>query len=122
MIYYIPAISGAILIFLLSTLIGAKVPLPDSMPIAPDKLGHLLAYLVLTLALGWGLFKNKRLTTRNTWLMLLGITTYGMALESIQFIFFPDRYFEWWDMLANLVGVLLAVVIIFFQIKSRQNE
>lgn len=117
MIYYLPAISVIISIFLLSTLFGAKVPLPDTVPIGPDKIGHLMAYLVLTLSIGWGLLKNKKLTSRNTWLTLVAASTYGIALEFIQFSFFPNRYFEWWDMLANLVGALIAISIIFFSNK-----
>lgn len=117
MIYYLPAFGISIVIFLLSTLVGAKVPLPNSIPIGPDKLGHLMAYLVLTLSIAWGLFKNKKLTTRNIWLTLSATATYGIVLEIVQFNFFPNRYFEWWDMLANLVGALIAIGLIFFSNK-----
>lgn len=117
MIYYLPAIGVFILILLLSTIFGAKVPLPDVISIGPDKIGHLMAYLVLTLSVAWGLYKNKKLTSRNTWMIFLAAAAYGITLEWVQFTFFPSRYFEWWDMLANLIGALIAISIIFFSNK-----
>lgn len=117
MIYYLPAVGVFISIFLLSTIFGAKVPLPDIISIGPDKIGHLMAYLVFTLSIAWGLDKNKKLTSRNTWLAFLAAATYGITLEWVQYTFFPNRYFDWWDMLANSVGALIAIGIIFFSNK-----
>ena len=121
MIYYFPAFCIAVVIFLLSTVFGAKVPNPIPELISPDKLGHLLAYFFLTASLLWGLAKNKLLSKRLIWLAIGACATYGIVLEFTQFAFFPDRYFEWWDMLANLVGALLAKFIIRLINKSSQN-
>lgn len=120
MIYYIPALLVAIVIFLLSTFLGAKVPSPMPDTLAPDKLGHFLAYFTLTWLALWAMIRNDQYQEKRAWLLIGGIALYGISLEIVQFGFFPGRYFEWWDMLANLVGVLIAKGINFFN-KSRHN-
>ena len=121
MIYYIPAFCIAVAIFLLSTVFGAKVPNPIPELISPDKLGHLVAYFGLATSLLWGLDQNKRLNKRSRNIAILACALYGIGLEIVQYAFFPDRYFEWWDMLANLVGAILATLIIHLLNKSSQN-
>lgn len=120
MIYYIPAILLGVVIFLLSTFMGVKTPNPMPDVLAPDKLGHFLAYFVLTWLALWGLARNDHHKNGRVWLLVCLIALYGIALEIIQFRFFPGRYFEWWDMLANLVGTFIAIGINFLN-KSRHN-
>jgi len=120
MIYYIPAILVGIVIFLLSTFLGAQAPNPMPDVLATDKIGHFLAYFVLTSLALWAMVRNGQYQNKRAWLLVGGIALYGIVLEIVQFGFFPGRYFEWWDMLANLVGALIAKGINFFN-KSRHN-
>ena len=89
--------------------------------ISPDKLGHLLAYFVLSVSFLWAFAQTKQLNRRLAFWVVITCASYGIVLEFVQFAFFPERYFEWWDMLANLVGALLAILIIRFINKSSQN-
>ena len=119
--YFLPGSIVAIIIFLLSTVFGAKVPNPMPELISPDKLGHLLAYFVLSVSFLWAFAQTKQLNRRLAFWVVITCASYGIVLEFVQFAFFPERYFEWWDMLANLVGALLAILIIRFINKSSQN-
>lgn len=92
--------------------------MPDVL--APDKIGHFAAYFMLTWLALWALSRNQKYQNKRAWLVVVLIAAYGIALEIVQFSFFPGRYFEWWDMLANLVGIIFAKGINFFN-KSRHN-
>jgi len=120
MIYYLPAILVGITIFLLSTYWGVSAPMPMPDQLAPDKIGHFLAYFIWTHLTLWAMKRNGNYRSDKAWLLVAAIACYGIALEMLQYYFFPGRYFEWWDMLANLVGALMAKTIIFFN-KSRHN-
>jgi len=67
-----------------------------------DKLEHVLAYFIL---MGWFAQIYHQLRTR-LWIAI-SLIALGVAIEILQPILAP-RYFEWWDMLADTVGVLLA--------------
>lgn len=36
---------------------------------------------------------------------------YGISLEVIQYLFFPGRYFELGDVIANIFGILVAIFL-----------
>ncbi|MCC7505318.1 MAG: VanZ family protein [Saprospiraceae bacterium] len=86
-----------------------SVQLPKFDLLAPDKLGHALAYGVL----GWlslrGLrLYQGRLTTLAAALMSAAAAGYGVLMEFVQAAFIPGRFFELDDMLANAIGALAA--------------
>lgn len=69
---------------------------------ASDKVSHLLAYLVLT---GWFLQLYVRPASRL--LVVLLCVIMGVALEFVQG-WGGQRHFDYFDMLANTLGALLA--------------
>ena len=75
-----------------------------------DKIGHLIAYATLTGALLWGLWKEKKHVNQQMiiWAFVT-CTLYGISLEIVQYSFFPNRYFEVLDILANIIGSLAGV-------------
>ena len=95
-------------IFSLSTV--GSVQLPESL-ISPDKIGHFIAYCVLTILVLLGLWKSNQLSSRTMILAIIISSGYGALLEVIQFSFFPDRYFELWDAFANIVGAVAGYYI-----------
>ena len=112
MIYYIPAIIIATIILLLSTVLGAQAPNPIPELISPDKIGHFLAYGGLALAALWGYARVKRqYKPSNIWWIIGFVVVYGVVLELVQYGFFPNRYFEWGDMIANSLGALSATLV-----------
>lgn len=110
-IYLIPAFLWSIAIFLLS--IGDGVQLPES-GIALDKVGHFAAYFVLNVLVVWGFWKSNEISWRGfLWISFASIF-YGFGLEVVQLLFFPHRYFELWDILANIIGVFVSLPVFYF--------
>lgn len=103
--YRILAVIWALIIFRLSTMSGAQLPKLEWM-MTPDKFGHAFVYAVLTILLILALqpINKKKLLIAATL-----ATAYGISMEIIQYTFFPGRYFEFNDILANILGVLLAL-------------
>jgi VanZ family protein len=86
-----------------------------------DKVIHaamygLLAFLVMKAALrqysSWYLRYNAVKVTA------IGVTAYGALIELYQELLLTDRYGDWMDVLANLIGTILGICIfriIFFE-------
>ena len=71
-----------------------------------DKLGHLIAYFVLSLS--W-FFANKG---RFKWpLVATLLILYGIILEVLQEILTTHRQADLYDILANSTGVILAAIL-----------
>ena len=109
--YYLPAAVCACLIFYLSTRASVSIPFSWSDILAGDKIGHAIAYGSLTLAVLWGLRKDRGLSTSRgfNWVVVV-CSAYGILLEVIQYSFFPNRYFEVLDILANIIGSLIGLI------------
>lgn len=65
---------------------------------------HVFGYFVLT-ALAFRAFEKKRF-----WLYLVGIVLAGVLFEAVQYAL-PARTFNVYDVVANVAGVMLFVVI-----------
>lgn len=102
---YLPVIIWAVAILALS--ISSGIQLPDT-GISTDKLGHLAAYGLLNWLTLRALQKTGKLTAKTIWLSLFMVSAYGILLEIVQWAFFPHRFFEVWDMIANIAGVVLS--------------
>ncbi len=80
----------------------------------PDKFGHAAVYGIFTLLL----FKSGQFffeTTRKNSFFAAGIAIlYGIGMELVQYAFFPHRYFEYLDIVANIIGVLIALRLIYY--------
>lgn len=115
--YFLPAIIWALTVLFLSTF-GDVTP-PDLLKdvITPDKLGHAAAYCVLAFSLTWGFFKNGNTRNRAILRSVLMSIGYGVLMEIIQYSFFPNRYFEVWDIVANIIGCLVSILVSYFVIK-----
>jgi VanZ family protein len=78
-----------------------------------DKLQHLLAYLVLAVALGlWfppGHWQFHRLRTL---LVIVFITSAYGVIDEIHQYFVPGRYCSVWDWIADTLGAALGTLII----------
>ncbi len=108
---FLPSILWALLILGLS--ISPSIQMPETV-IAPDKLGHLVAYGILTWLIIKALEKNKKLSSKTANLTVLTVSMYGIALEIVQWAFFPNRFFEVWDMVANFSGAVLSYLVFTF--------
>jgi len=107
---YWPALFWMLIITYLS--VNPGVPLPRLQLISSDKIGHAAAYAVLAGWLIWGLARAQKRNANKQELLIIGCISagYGALMEWVQGTFFPHRFFEFDDMLANTVGVLLAIL------------
>ena len=106
---YLPAIGWSAIILLMST--RATISLPESWGdiLAPDKFGHAVVYGIQT----WLLLKafhKKAIGKPVIWALIISIA-YGMLMEVIQYAFFPNRFFEVFDIIANISGSLIGLFI-----------
>lgn len=115
---FYPPILWALFIFILS--VGPGVNLPDTIDISPDKLAHAFVYGVLVW-LFLIIFRNRQTLTKNViWLTIIGCSLYGLSLEVVQKTFFPHRYFELSDAIANAIGAIIGYLIFYY--KNRKTK
>lgn len=104
--YYIPAILWGFLTLYVSTIGGVNLPPSWLDYISPDKIGHLVFYAIFCILILIGHTKNRTLPLKREGVnMALVITiVFGIGMEWMQYTFFPGRYFEVPDMIANIIG------------------
>ncbi|MBL7776479.1 MAG: VanZ family protein, partial [Saprospiraceae bacterium] len=98
----LPAAVWLAVITLLSTKGGVQMPSFDLFQL--DKLAHAGAYALLVglclLGLHW--YRLLEQAPQHTGLFIfLAASGYGALMEVVQLVFFPNRHFEFDDMLAN---------------------
>jgi VanZ family protein len=100
---FLPAIIWSVAILALSS--GPSMQLPSDMWELEglDKIGHFAAYAVLSFLLLAGFHRSGK---SHPLLAILVSVFFGLAMEIMQYAFFPHRYFEWGDVLANTLGTL----------------
>jgi len=101
------AIAWTLSIFILSAIPGKDLPHVDFFQ--SDKLIHAIIYGCMTFLWAKGF---KSMQTGLLWAILFS-TFFGMSMEWMQENFFVDRYFDWMDVLANEIGVIL--IPLFFR-------
>ena len=97
-----------------------KVPeLPDNFErlLSRDKLAHAGVYFVFTGLLGWAFHRRGALSWRSAALSAGIAALYGLGLEGIQYTFFPHRFFELWDIIANIIGSVAGLFALKFFLK-----
>jgi len=115
---YLPAALWLAVITILSTSPG--VPMPKFNLFSTDKLGHAAAYALLTWLLfkGFNAAKNRTATWKEAIVIFCLAAGYGALMEFVQGTFFPYRFFEVDDMLANGFGA--AVVTLYLVMRDER--
>ncbi|MCC6722863.1 MAG: VanZ family protein [Saprospiraceae bacterium] len=116
---YLPAILWALVILGLS--ISPTVQLPETI-LAPDKIGHLVVYGVLNWLVLRALHTTDSFSVGRALWSLLVVSLYGVALEFVQWAFFPNRFFEVWDMVANATGAVLSYFLFKVVVLNRSAK
>jgi VanZ family protein len=78
-----------------------------------DKANHALAFVVLT-------FSARFAFPRAFWPSVLGMAGFGFAIEVVQF-FLPSRNSEWYDLLADCVGVAIGAGLAALLLKQEDR-
>jgi VanZ family protein len=92
---------------------------PKIMPdlLEPDKLAHAAAYCMLATLVTWGFVRNGQHFWQAAVTSVFLSAGYGVLMEIVQYNFFPNRYFEVWDIVANIIGCLVSILVSYFVIK-----
>ena len=119
--YFFPSVIWGLIILYLSC--GNSVQLPPSFWdfLAIDKIGHFIFYGIFSFLIAYGFFKRKNKMSRKerNWSWIIS-SLYGMGMEILQFSLFPNRYFEILDIIANISGSLIGILIFkFIFLKTR---
>jgi len=74
-----------------------------------DKVAHLVAYALLSFLVMYAL--NRNLEKKNWIWIMLACIIYGIILECLQYVFFTGRHFEILDIIANIIGCILGILV-----------
>ena len=108
-------------LFILALSIGPGANFPEMNLFEPDKLAHLFVYGVLVY-LALRAYKSvKELSLRIIIVIISSSALYGLLLEIVQKTFFPHRFFEWGDVIANTVGSILGWIIFSYFNKRKSS-
>lgn len=75
------------------------------------------AYFVMAALLLWGFHRTIGISPATMTVAILASSLYGIGMEFIQYAFFPNRFFEVLDIIANIIGSVLGVFGLNFLIK-----
>jgi VanZ family protein len=90
-----------------------------------DKMVHLGFFFILTILLFFGKIQNQRsygFSIATIFKIIFFTFTIGASIEVIQYLFFPYRSAEWWDLGADMLGVMMGVFSYILLHKSNYNE
>ena len=99
-----------LLVSYLSLVNASEIPYFESMSFISDKFVHSLIYFYLAIL---GILSKYRL---NDLKLVVLIFLFGAFIELIH-NYHPHRFFEFFDLLANLIGVTIAFLV--FRVKNK---
>lgn len=108
--FKIITILWASIILVLSFLPGSSFPEVEFW--SPDKIVHVFIYLVLCTFLGIAIFQTQgKISQRAFILNIIVCISFGCGIEIFQPIL-TDRYYEFYDIVANSVGTIIGSMIV----------
>jgi glycopeptide antibiotics resistance protein len=107
---YIPLGIYWVVLFILTTLPSSAMPSLGGV----DKLEHFLAYTILGFMIGLAAHFQAifHLNSRNRFLVVFSVTFTYAVLDELHQIPIKGRYFDWWDLFANFVGILIGLMVL----------
>jgi len=75
-----------------------------------DKFYHLVAYLILSVLWCYYVLLTKNKNLKN--IVFFALLVVAVVLEYIQDKVNPNRFFDLYDMLANVLGVILGILVV----------
>ena len=102
-----------LLIFVFSTVLKPNISIEKNIlfPHA-DKLAHFVMYFILQLLLMYQ-YEN-RICKRKELKIFISVCTYGILLEVFQHLFLADRFYEIFDIIANITGAFSGMLFFHF--------
>ena len=114
-----------VIVYALALTIGSLIHLgniPDLGFDFDDKIYHFVAYFIFTfLVYNYGVSKE---ITNSIGKSAILVIVYGIIIEVLQSILTSYRTFDFYDAIANALGVILAVVVLMYidKLKLKINE
>jgi len=105
------SIGWAIVVLGLSVIPGISLPSTWIDIIAPDKLAHMIVYGLFSFLLMYEAVDSGHQKQKTLILAIFISSIWGILMEAIQYSFFPDRYFEILDIIANIIGSIIGAFI-----------
>jgi VanZ family protein len=111
---YLPLFVWVIVITILSTMPGIQLPNFDLFSV--DKLAHAFMYGTFVWLASWGFKRNtgRKPDFKEGFYIFLAAAGYGVFMEWVQGTFFPGRFCELDDMIANTFGAVVIWGILAF--------
>lgn len=108
---YIPLGLYWLLIFILTSIPSQSMPKVFG---GVDKLKHFGAYFVLAFLLNFALLIQEKFSilSKKSLLFTLLITSFYGLFDEVHQIFIPGRYFDWWDLVADVIGSLIGIGLV----------
>ena len=118
---YLPLGLYWLLIFILTSIPGNHIPQLFGIS---DKIKHFGAYFVLAILLNFTLYLQNRfpLLSKKSMLFTFIITLFYGLFDEVHQIFIPGRAFDWWDLVADVVGSLLGILLVKVIISENSNN
>ena len=117
---YLPLGLYWLFIFILTSIPGNQIPKLFGVS---DKIKHFGAYFVLAILLNFTLYVQNRfplLSKKSFYFAFLFTLMYGI-IDEVHQIFIPGRSFDWWDLVADVVGSLLGILFVKLVINENSN-
>lgn len=111
--HFLPAIGWGLFVLILSTMPSVSLPETFWDLLGPDKIAHLIVYGIFTLLIVKGFHAQNNLNKKNIAIAVIVPSLFGILMEIIQYSFFPDRYFEIYDIIANIIGSFVSLFFIY---------
>jgi VanZ family protein len=114
--FQLPAFLWAIFIFVLCTTSQGGFRAQNLLGIPTDKLGHAFIFSVLVFFIMLGLIKHWRFSFLLGKIRLVAFcvaTIYAIGIEAYQHYFTTDRIADYWDVVADIIGAALGLVMFY---------
>ncbi|MFA3782101.1 VanZ family protein [Melioribacteraceae bacterium 4301-Me] len=118
LLIYFPLTLYWIVLFIATSLPGEY--LPFLVLKLSDKIEHLVAYFILAILFNLMLhFQTKvEKLSKNSSLSTIFILLFYAVIDELHQIFIPNRYYDILDLLADFIGIILGVTVVFLFIKN----
>lgn len=83
--------------------------IPDLGSDMDDKIYHVIAYFILSIL--WITYVKNNRNSNHIYTVAILAVALGASLEVLQYLVNPNRTFDFLDMLANTVGVIIGTII-----------
>lgn len=116
------ALIWALVILALSVTPGQELPEVNFWEF--DKFAHIGVYGLLSFLCAIAFvpqYQGSFWRLRRSWVLWIVIALYGLAIEGVQGAWIPQRYFDVFDLMANIIGSTLGLFAFIIIIVKRIN-